>query len=102
MKLKGFDETLFKHLQDPEFAVAYLQDAYEDSMEEFLVALRKYVQANGGIKRCAEDANLTREAVYRMLSENGNPELRSVDAILKAYGLRFGILQAEHSETQAA
>ena len=87
MKLKNFEERLFADLRDPEFAAAYLQDAWDDSQEEFLAALRKYVQANGGMTRCAADAGLTREALYRMLSETGNPEVRSLRAILQAGGL---------------
>ena len=101
MKLKTFDETLWQELQDAEFAAAYLQDAMEDSLEEFLIALRKYVQANGGMSRCAEKTQLTREALYRMLSDAGNPELRSVDAILKAHGLRLSI-QPQETANKAA
>lgn len=99
MKLKTFDETVMRELQDPEFAAAYLQDALEDSMEEFLVALRKYVQANGGMSRCAEQAHLTREALYRMLSEKGNPELRSIEAVLKSCGLRLNIQRQPEAAT---
>lgn len=90
-RLKDFNELLFKELRDPEAAAIYLQDAWEDSTEEFLIALRKYVQANGGMARCAEKAHITREALYRMLSEKGNPELRSIRAILDASGIRFSI-----------
>ena len=90
-KLKPFDEVLFEDLRDPESAAIYLQDAWEDSTEEFLVALRKFVQANGGMAQCAEKAQITREALYRMLSEKGNPELRSIRAILQANGIRFSI-----------
>ena len=89
--LKDFDEILLAELRDPEAAAIYLQDAWEDSAEEFLVALRKYVQANGGMARCAEKSHLTREALYRMLSEKGNPELRSVRAVLQAAGLRLSV-----------
>ena len=42
LRLKNFDEHLYRELQDPDFAAAYLEDALADSMEEFLVALRKY------------------------------------------------------------
>ncbi len=84
MRLTNFDDRLADDLRDPEFAMVYLQDAWDDSMEEFLVALRKYIQANGGMGPCAERAQITREALYRMLSEKGNPELRSLRAVLKA------------------
>ena len=101
MKLKHFDETLYQELQDPEFAAAYLQDALDDSLEEFLIALRKYVQANGGMAQCAEQTHLTREALYRMLSETGNPALRSVYAILNARGLRLSIQPQSVSDIAA-
>ncbi len=93
MQLKNFEERLYKDLRDPEFATAYLQDAWEDSQEEFLAALRKYVQANGGMTRCAAAAGLTREALYRMLSDAGNPEVRSLRAILQAGGLTLSFQQ---------
>ena len=41
--LKRFDEVLFRELKDPEFALAYLQDALDESTAEFLIALRKYI-----------------------------------------------------------
>ena len=92
MKLESFDVTLLKELKDPEFATAFLQEALDESLEEFLISLRKVVQANGGMKVCAEKTQLSREAIYRMLSETGNPELRSVQSILNAYDLRLSIL----------
>jgi probable addiction module antidote protein len=96
MKLKSFEERLSKDLRDAEFAAAYLQDAWDDSLEEFLAALRKYIQANGGMSLCAEKAHLTREALYRMLSEKGNPELRSIRAVLDACSLHLAFTrQAE-------
>jgi probable addiction module antidote protein len=99
MKLKNFDERLLEELSDPEFAAAYLQDAWGDSLEEFLVALRKYIQANDGMSRCAKKAHISREALYRMLSETGNPELRSIRAVLQASGLELSI---EPQQTLAA
>src|SRR5688572_15817722 len=98
MRLERFDETLYKELQNPEFAQAYLAEALDDSFEEFLVALRKYVQANGGFSRCAEMTELSREALYRMLSETGNPEFRSIQVILNAYNLKLSIQHHQQSD----
>ena len=47
--------------------------------------------AQGGIAEIARRAKLTREAAYRMLSSSGNPELRSLVAILSAAGLQLSI-----------
>lgn len=46
---------------------------------------------NGGLAVLAEAAHLNREHLYRMLSENGNPELRSLEAVLDALGFRLSI-----------
>lgn len=91
MTVKPFKETLYSELQNDEFAAAYLDDAMSDSTEEFLIALRHVVKARGGMARVAEDAELTREAMYRMLSEKGNPEFRSVQKMLGATGLKFQV-----------
>ncbi len=88
MELRNFNETLSNELQDPEVAAAYLEESLEESTSEFLIALRKYVQAHGGMAACAKKAGVTREALYRMLSETGNPEFESLRAILKACGLK--------------
>ena len=43
----------------------------------------KRSQARGGVAKLAENASLNREHLYRMLSENGNPELRSLEALAR-------------------
>jgi probable addiction module antidote protein len=101
-KFKDFDVLLYEALRDPESAEIYLQDAWEDSTEEFLIALCKYVQANGGMTRCAEKAHLTREALYLMLSGKGNPELRSIRAVLQANGIRFSLTSIPRQPELAA
>ena len=91
MTVKPFRETLFNELKDDEFAAAYLEDAMSDSTEEFLIALRCVIKARGGMTRVAEDAQLAREAMYRMVSGTGNPEFRSIQKVLRATGLKFSI-----------
>ncbi len=43
------------------------------------------------VEGLAETADLNREALYRTLSRNGNPELASLDSILHAVGLRLSV-----------
>jgi DNA-binding phage protein len=45
----------------------------------------------GGLPALAEAAHLNREHLYRMRSENGNPEPRSLEAFLDALGLRLRV-----------
>ena len=60
-----------------------------------MLALRQVAQAQGGVAEIARKAKLTREATYKMLSKTGNPELRSLTAVLKATGLRIAVKPIE-------
>jgi len=83
---------LVERLKDPAEAAAYIEAAIEDGDQPALMmALRHIAQAQGGIAKLARKSKLTREATYRMLSASGNPELRSLTAILDAAGLRLSV-----------
>jgi probable addiction module antidote protein len=83
---------LVQRLKDPAEAAAYLEAAIEQGDQPALMlALREVAMAQGGIAEVARRAKLTREAAYRMLSNSGNPELRSLMAILSAAGLQLSI-----------
>jgi len=70
---------LVERLKDPEEAAAYLEAAIEDGDQGgLMLALRHIAQALGSVAAIARKSKLTREATYRMLSESGNPELRSL------------------------
>jgi probable addiction module antidote protein len=81
---------LFK--EDPAYALELLNGILEDGEQgELLIALRQMTKAFGGVQTVAEMANLNPAQLYRTLSEQGNPELRSLAAILKAMGLRLAV-----------
>lgn len=87
----SYYEGLLYRLKDPAQATAYLNAALEDGDQEvFLLALRDVAEARG-MARVAEDAQLNRENLYRMLSRQGNPQLTSLYALLKSMGLRLSI-----------
>ena len=89
---KPYHPELIKALRDPREAVEYLNAALEDGDPEvFLLALRDIAEAQGGVTEVAEAAKLNRENLYRMLSNRGNPEFRSLDALLRALGFRLAI-----------
>lgn len=63
----------------------------EDDPELSLLALRNMVEAQGGTAPLAEKTKLNRESLYRILPERGNPEIRSLDALLHALGFRLAV-----------
>jgi len=86
------DEWLMAQLADAEFAAEYLNAASEDDdPKTYLTAMRKVVKARGGMASIAEKASLSRETLYRTLSTGGNPTIKTLTAVLKATGLKFGI-----------
>ncbi len=97
MRERSHDEATIQMLRDdPEFAEAYLQAAFEELDEEggeaaFLMALRHIVEARGGMAVIAEKAGLSRESLYRALSPRGNPTLRTMRQVVHAAGLKFAV-----------
>ncbi|MGQ0694797.1 MAG: addiction module antidote protein, partial [Nitrospiraceae bacterium] len=91
-KSKAYQPDLIQNLRDAREAEEYLNAALEeDDPELFLLALRNVAEAQGGVAQLAERAKLNRESLYKMLSERGNPELRSLDALLHALGFRLAV-----------
>ena len=87
-----YEPWLIEQLKEPAEAAADLEAVIEDGDQAALMlALRQVAQAQGGIAAIARRAKLTREATYKMLSKSGNPELRSLSAVLKATGLRISV-----------
>lgn len=92
MKLRKFEDHLYEKLSDPEFARIYLETAMEDGIEEFLYALRDVANAQqGGFTNVAKKANLGRESMYKSLSKQGNPRIRTLDSILDAVGMKISV-----------
>ena len=86
---------LLAWLQDPKNAAAYIEVALtEGDSGDLLHALRNVAEARGGIAHIAEKMGLNREALYRTLSKRGNPQLKSLAAILGATGLRLSVTSA--------
>ena len=95
-KSKSYQAELIASLRDSREAAEYLNAALEEEDPElFLLALRNVAEAQGGMAQLADKTKLNRESLYKMLSERGNPELRSLEALLHALGLRLAVTIAK-------
>ncbi len=99
-KLKGVvshhDQEVAELRADRELAVEYLRSAMAelDSPEDrgaCLLALRTVAEAYGGLGIVAAEAGISRESLYRALSPNGNPTLKTLLAVLKTVGMRLSV-----------
>jgi len=63
----------------------------EKDSAAFLIALKDVVQARGGVGRLAGRVGIKRPSLYKVLSQQGNPTLTTLQEILKPLGLRVSI-----------
>lgn len=89
------DATVESLRHDRKFAAAYLDQVLADGdQEELMLALRRLSEAFGGVPGLAHQAGLNATSLYRTLSGSGNPELRTLRALLAAMGLRLSVRPA--------
>lgn len=89
---KRYETFLDEELRNPKEAAAYLSRSLDDEDPAvFLLALKDVARVHGGLGTLARKASLSRESLYRTLSEKGNPELYSLDAILRALGFKLRV-----------
>jgi probable addiction module antidote protein len=78
-------------LNTPTDIAAYLDTYLEDGTpEELLRALNTIARARG-MTDLARQSGISREALYRALSETGNPTLETLMRVLKALGVRLAV-----------
>jgi len=88
--------------RDPAFAAAYLEAVLEDGdQQELLIALKHLARAFGGVSEVARSAGLNVTSLYRTLAAGGNPELRSLLAVLRAMGLRLSVQPLARTRNRA-
>jgi len=86
---RNYKEDLLSDLRDPEYAAGYLSACMAESVETFLLALRHVADAQKGMAKVASAAGVNRENLYRMLSDDGNPRLRNLHAVLDVLGVKI-------------
>lgn len=95
-KSRNYQDFLLEQLQDHDFAVAYLNEALneslkgdEESQKLFLMALRNVAEAQGGVGALAKKAHVGHESLYKTLSGTGNPKWHTLVSLCVAMGLNL-------------
>ena len=96
-----YRDDLLERLRNPERAVVFLNAALEDEDKNvFLLALRDLAEAHG-MAKVAGLTCISREHIYRLLSEKGNPEFVTLKNLLNAIGFRLAIETKTHRKKAA-
>ena len=91
VKTKPIPYDVAEQLRTPEEMAAYLDAWLEDAPDDaagIARALGDIARAKG-MSQVARDAGLSRESLYKALSENGNPSFATVLKVAKALGVRL-------------
>lgn len=85
-----------EYLEGDEALAGYMSDALETGDPAFIANALGIVARAKGMSHIAEEAGLSRESLYRTLSEKGNPELGTVLKVMQALGLRLSAAPAHY------
>ena len=86
-KISDFDPT---DLLDGDDAIEmFLNEALSTGDARHIASALGVAARAKGMSSVARETGLAREQLYRSLSENGNPTLETLLAVMKAIGFRF-------------
>lgn len=89
LKTRPFDAA--EYLDDDETIQAYLEAALGTSDAAFIAQALGTVARARGMSQIAKESGLSRESLYKALSDEGNPEFGTVLKVLQALGLKLSI-----------
>lgn len=90
-----FDASEF--LESPEAQAELIADAFESGDAAYIAHALGIVAKARGMTSIAKDAGVTREALYKALSETGDPKLSTLLGVVKALGLRLSATPETHA-----
>jgi probable addiction module antidote protein len=76
-------------LDSPEAIAAYIEAAFEQGDTALIAHALGVVARARGMSQIARDAGMTRDAVYKALSRDGNPTLSTLSKVMGAMGLQL-------------
>lgn len=88
-----------RYLDTPDGVEEYLIASFEDAAEfgdpRIITKALGAVARAKGMTKMADDAELSRTALYRALSEQGRPELATIFKVMQALGLRLAPVRVD-------
>jgi len=92
-----YDSADYLHTQED--MLAYLEAAIQasDSAQNIAHALGVVARARN-TSQLAREAGISREGLYKALSENGNPRLETVVQVARALGLKIVFAPCQHAD----
>ncbi len=81
-----------ERLDSKERIVGFLEAAFEDFDPKHIANAIGVVARARGMTEIAKETGLSREALYRALNDDGNPEFATIMKVLNALGLKLTVV----------
>jgi probable addiction module antidote protein len=102
MALKTRDYDPARYLNTDEAIEEYLLATCEDGEPAEIAHALGVVARARGISDLARKTGLTRQALYKALSGEGNPEFGTIAKVARALGFRLALVRPSQSRQDAA
>lgn len=91
MALKVYPFDPARHLETEEDILYYLEAAMEGNDPRHIAGALGNIARSKGMSEIARKTGLGRQALYKSLSEEGNPTLETLVAVLSVLGLELTV-----------
>ncbi len=78
-------------LDNNDSIAAYLSDVMESGDQKHIIHAINTVARARGMTQIAQDAGIGRQALYKSLSDDGNPTLATLLGVFKSLGLNLSV-----------
>jgi probable addiction module antidote protein len=95
VKFKSFDAS--RYIDSPETELVFVQEAFDSGDARVIAAAIGEIARARGMSQLARDAGVSRESLYRSLSEDGNPRLDTLMKVLGQLGIKLSALPLQGS-----
>jgi probable addiction module antidote protein len=100
IKLRNYDTA--RYLDSEEIIEEYLLAACEDEEPAEIARALGVIARARGITDLSRKTGLTRQAIYKALSGEGNPELATIAKVAHALGFRLSFVRTSKDQQDAA
>ncbi len=98
LKTKPFDAA--EYLDDAESQAELLSDAFDSGDAGYIAHALGVIARARGMTEVARAAGVTREALYKALSNDGDPKLSTLLGVTKALGVKLQAAPARRPRAQ--
>jgi probable addiction module antidote protein len=102
LRYRSFTELLDEYLDNPKFAMSFLNQALADEdIEAFTLSLKDIMRVYGRISNLAKKAALSRGTLYKIMQGTGQTEMGTLLKVLHALGYDLTITKRKSSRQAA-